>query len=293
MGVLIAAVSALLYGSADFMGGLASRTDRALAVTLWSQFVGLITILVVAVIAGAPHVVGADLVWGAVGGLCGGIGLLLFYGALAQGAMALVAPITAVCSAVVPVVFGVATGDRPSWLAVVGIVCAFPAIVLVASGSDDGTAEETIAGTTARLSSRLVVQSLAAGSMFGLFFVAFSYPGEDAGFFPAVAARVASVTLLGLTTAVTVARGVDRAEFSVNPGSRWMVVGTGVFDVSANAAFLVATRYGMLSLVSVVSAMYPATTVALARTALHERLARAQVVGLVMAAVAVGLVAAS
>lgn len=217
--------------------------------------------------------------------MCGGVGLLLFYGALAQGAMALVAPITAVCSAVVPVAFGVATGDRPSWLAVGGIVLAFPSIVLVARGS----AEET----ASRLSPRLVGQSLLAGSMFGLFFVAFSYPGEDAGFFPAVAARVASVTLLGLTTVITVARGVDRSEFTIHPGSRWMVIGTGVFDVSANAAFLVATRYGMLSLVSVVSAMYPATTVALARVALHERLVPAQVAGLVMAAAAVGLVAAS
>lgn len=285
MGVLIAAISALLYGSADFMGGLASRSDRALAVTVWSQFVGLITILAVAVIVGASEVAGSDLGWGAVGGMCGGVGLLLFYGALAQGAMALVAPITAVCSAVVPVVFGVATGDRPSWLAVVGLVCAFPAIVLVARGTDDGSAS--------RLSPRLVAQSLAAGSMFGLFFVAFSYPGDDAGFFPAVAARVASVTLLGLTTAITVARGVDRSEFAIAPGSRWMVIGTGVFDVSANAAFLVATRYGMLSLVSVVSAMYPATTVALARAALHERLVPAQIAGMVLAAAAVGLVAAS
>lgn len=282
MGVLLAALSAVMYGSADFMGGLASRRELALAITWFSQMVGLVGITLVALVFPADLVTGADWLWGGAGGIAGAFGLLLLYGALARGPMAVVAPITAVCSALVPVLVGFVEGDRPAAVTVIGIVVALPAIVLVAS-SPQGLGQEPI-------EARVLVESVVSGAMFGLFFVFFARAGDDAGMWPTVGARVASVSVLSIVVLVRHLRG-ERGGLKVQPSSLPLIAGAGVFDVGANGMYLVASRYGMLAVISVVSAMYPAATVALARITLRERLGRVQVVGLVLAATAVGLVA--
>ncbi|MFN8052494.1 MAG: EamA family transporter [Acidimicrobiales bacterium] len=290
MGVLLAALSAVFYGSADFMGGLASRRASPLSITWYSQMVGLASITLVALLVPSSSVAAMDWVWGGLGGCSGAIGLLLLYGALATGPMAVVAPVTAVCSAVVPVLVGVVEGDRPSGLAVAGIVVALPAIVLVASG-DTGTGE-------VRVVPRVIAESVVSGVMFGLFFVFFARAGSGAGMWPTVAARLASVSLLSVVVLVQVARrrgaisvGTDRVG-RLSTAALPLVAGAGLFDVGANALYLVASRHGLLSLISVVSAMYPAATVALARVVLRERLARQQLLGLLLAGLAVGFVAA-
>ena len=301
MGVLLAALSALLYGSADFMGGLASRRELALAITWYSQIVGLVTITAVAIFVPAASLHVSDWGWGALGGLAGAAGLLLLYGALAVGPMDVVAPVTAVCSAIVPVVAGVLVdGDRPTAAAIAGIVCALPAIVLVA-GAGSGVGQVSVAP-------RVLAESIVSGAMFGLFFVFFARAGDGAGMWPTVSARLASVSALCLVVIVrrfrrlaasaahaTGADGAERTHGSglrVAAGSVPLIIGAGALDVGANGVYLVASRNGLLSLISVVSAMYPAATVALARVVLRERLARPQVVGLVLAGLAVGLVAA-
>lgn len=292
MGVLLAALSALLYGSADFLGGLVSKRELPLAITWFSQMVGLATITAVALVAPADVVTAADWGWGALGGLAGALGLLLLYGALARGPMAVVAPITALMSAIVPVVAGFVQGERPSGLAVAGVVVALPAITLVASaGGIDRRAVDP----------RVIVESVVAGFGFGMFFVFFASAGEDAGMWPTVSAKLASVAALTCVVAFVPLRNRINSTAAPTGASRGMrvhrsslpfIVGAGAFDVAANGLYLVASRHGLLSLISVISAMYPASTVALASVVLRERISRPQLVGLLLAAGAVGLVAA-
>ena len=134
--------------------------------------------------------------------------------------------------------------------------------------------------------------------MFGLFFVFFARAGEGAGMWPTVSARLASVSLLAVVVVVTTMSRRSRGDAEAAPvlqvdrGALPLIAGAGVLDVAANGVYLVASRNGLLSLISVVSAMYPAATVLLARVVLRERLARQQVIGLVLAGLSVGLVAA-
>ncbi len=287
--MLLAAVSAVLYGSADFFGGLASKRELPLAMTWYSQMVGLVVITGVALFVPAEAVTAADWGWGAAGGLAGALGLVLLYGALARGPMAVVAPITALMSAIVPVVAGFIEGDRPGGWAIVGVSLGFPAIVLVASAG--GVSREGVGV-------RVLVESVVAGLGFGMFFVFFASAGEDAGMWPTVGAKVASVVALGIVVVVLRSRASDptsrrvfRRQMTVYMASVPLVIGAGVFDVAANGIYLAASRLGLLSEISVVSAMYPAATVALASIVLRVRVSRAQMVGLVLAAGAVGLVA--
>jgi drug/metabolite transporter (DMT)-like permease len=194
---------------------------------------------------------------------------------LAAGPMSVVAPTTAVCSAVVPLVVGLATGERPSAMALTGALLALPAVVLVARES----------GSHGRATPRVVALSVAAGVGFGGFFVALAGASADAGMWPLAAARVASLTIvIGLCF-------VTRRGLRVAEGALPAIALTGVLDVTANGLYLLAAGQGLLSVVAVLGSLYPASTVLLAMAMLHERLARAQVIGLVLAGVAVALIA--
>ncbi len=274
--ILLAAASALVYGTGDFFGGLASRRVASIVVTAVSQFVGLALLLVVAPLWPHPHVSATDWWWGGAGGLFGAIGLSMFFTALSRGAMAAVAPTTALVSAVVPVVVGVIGGDRPQMVAWIGVVLAFPAIALVAGG---------LSAAATRISASTLALSIGAGLGFGSFFAAFSQTHHGAGMVPLLAARLASATLLGV---VLVIRG---RSIEVGAPHRRLVVASGLFDVSANGLYLLAVSRGMLSTVAVVAAMYPASTVVLARVVLGERLAKWQQLGLALAAASVTMVA--
>ena len=278
MTILLALASALVYGTADFLGGLASRRAAALAVTFVSQCAGLASLLVVFPFAHGQGLNGADLAWGAAGGMAGALALVCFYWALAAGTMSVVAPLTAVVSAVVPVITGLALGERPSAWSLAGVVLALPAIALIAHERGPVRARVT----------RLVLgAAVAAGLGFGFFFVALAKTSGDSGMWPLLGARVASVSLLALALVVT--RRAPRLPTEVRP----MTLVAGVFDTSANALYLAAASRGLLSLVSVIAALYPASTVVLARVVLGERVQRWQFGGFVLAALAVGLVAAT
>jgi drug/metabolite transporter (DMT)-like permease len=275
--VLLALLSAVLYGTGDFLGGVASRRAGAFAVTVVSQCVGLVGLLVGLAFLHGRGPSGAGLVWGAAGGLCGAVALVLFYGALAAGAMSVVAPLTAVVSAVVPVGVGLATGERPSGPSLLGVALAVPAIALIARQPEhpDRRVEPHVLGA-----------ALAAGVGFGLFFVFLGTASDHSGLWPVVAARAASVTLL-----VAIAVGARRSARLPEP-VRPAVVATGLFDSAANAVYLAAASRGLLSLVAVAAALYPASTVVLARLVLAERIGRTQAAGFALAVAAVSLVAA-
>ena len=221
----------------------------------------------------------ADVAWGAAGGVAGGLGVMLFYRALATGVMSVVAPVTAVTGAVVPVAAGLLLGERPGALALTGVVIAIAAVALLAREAP-GERERPTSGA-----GRAFVLALGAGLGFGAFFVLLDRTGDDAGLWPLVASRSTTFLLMVAIAAIT-ARSVLPPR-----DARAASIGTGVLDMSANVLFLLANREGLLALVAVITSLYPASTIALAQVFLGERLARHQIVGIALAALAVVLIA--
>jgi drug/metabolite transporter (DMT)-like permease len=219
-------------------------------------------------------------VWGAAAGFAGGIGVGLLYRALAIGSMAIVAPITAVCAVTVPVAAAIAFGDRPGAGTSAGIALAIIAIVLV---SQQSLPASEAAATSSPRSSGVGI-ALASGIAIGLFFLALARTNADAGMWPLVAARGTSFGLF--TTIALVARRQVRMPGNVAT----IAIAGGILDMLANVLYLVATRYGPLSIVVTLSSLYPASTVLLARTVLGERLNARQITGIACALAAVMLI---
>jgi drug/metabolite transporter (DMT)-like permease len=280
MAALLALLSAITYGTGDFLGGLATRrVGSSWSVVVAGQVFGLFVAIAILPFASGSGPSAHDLAWGAAGGLAGAVALVCFYAALAMGIMSIVAPTTAACSAIVPIVVGVVRGERPSAIAFVGVVLALGAIVLF------GLQPHEHAAHSPEARRRTLTLSLAAGVGFGIFFVFLHEAHGNTGLWPIVAARVTSLsalTLVGLATRQRLA--VARPHLAI-------VAGAGIADTSANALYLFASRRGLLALVSVIAALYPASTIVLAVTLLRERLRRPHVVALTIAAAAVVLIA--
>jgi len=283
MTAILALSAAVVYGTSDFFGGVASRRTSPLAVTFLAHAVGLTLLALSVPLLPAAHPEPADLIYGGVAGALGAGGLILFYRALARGTMSVIAPVAALFGAVLPVAVGLGLGEHLSAPAFVGIGVAVAAVALVSrEHADDRPAPATNARQ--RLGHPVVLAVL-AGIAFGGFFVLLSRTGPSAGLWPLVSARAVSVVLLG---AVIVATGSD---WRPTPGSRRLVIATGAGDMVANVLYLLAVRQGLVSLVAVIVALYPAATVLLAQVVLDERLRRVQVAGLALAAGAAVLLA--
>jgi drug/metabolite transporter (DMT)-like permease len=276
MAALLALLSAGVYGVGDFCGGLATRRASAAAVLFWSHVVGLLLVLASLPLVSADPT-GADLLWGGLGGLAGAAGVGLLYQALSIGPMSVVAPTTALLAALVPVVAGLFEGDRPSVAVGAGMALALVAIVLVGAEGEGSLRPSDLRGLTF---------ALGAGLGFGLFFVALSHTGDDAGTWPLLGARAASVAVVGFLALV------HRVDGRLPLGSRRLAATAGALDVTANLLYLLAVREGLLSVVSVLTALYPVSTVVLARVVLRERFATLQRVGMAIALPATILIAA-
>ena len=281
MAYLLALASAALYGAADFMGGLASRRASTIAIVVLSQFAGMLTLGVLLPFLPAADPGRADVIWGVAAGLSGSAGVALLYRALAIGTMAIVAPTTAVCAVVIPVVAGVALGERPSMITAAGIGVAIAAIVLVSRQKDaDGAAR----GSRPPGLPPGIALALASGVTIGLFFLSLARTSQAAGLWPLLVARVVSVALFGF-----IAAGRHTPLRMARPVLLVAVFG-GILDMLANALYVVAARQGPLSVVVTLSSLYPASTVLLARVVLGERLSTTQAVGIGCALVAVALI---
>ncbi|GII62024.1 multidrug transporter [Sphaerisporangium krabiense] len=275
--VLLATICAVVYGMADFFGGLATRRSRVLAVVLVSQIAGLLFVLpLLPLLPGAPSLGG--LAWGMGAGLCGGLALIFFYRALAGGVMSVVAPTTATMSVALPVLVGLTMGERPEPLALGGVALALGAVILV--GRDSTTAG-------ARMAFGPVVQALAAGAGFGAFFVLLKQVPEGTGMWPLFGARLASVTLVGALALLT------GRTLRPGRGSLPTIVTAGVLDMAANVLYLLAAQRGLLVVVAVLVSLYPASTLVLARWVLKERLNAVQASGIGLALGAIALIAAT
>lgn len=310
MAVVLGLLVALTYGSGDFLGGVASAKSRASAVMVGSFALSGALLLVVTgawwLVGGLPPAGGRDLALGAAAGLIGPVAVGLLYAGLAAGRMSVVAPITAVVAAVVPLLWGITSGERPGALALSGALLALIAVALV-SGAPTPGADETlptdaaaghdpVGSTPTHRSSRwLVTAALASGLGFGIVFVLLGATSDEAGLWPLLAARSVAVTT-SVAALVAWARG-RRDEWARNViplRTSWLAVaGAGILDTTANALYLAATRQGLLSIVAVLSSLYPAATVVLARVFLDERLHRQQLVGLGLAALGVAAMASA
>ena len=276
--VALALVSATAYGLSDFIGGVLSKRASPWSVAFVGQLAGAVIVLgLTAATTGSPTT--DDLLWAVVAGVGNGLGTAFLYRGFAAGRMGVVAPVSGVGAALVPVAVGLLGGERPGTLVWLGILAALPGIWLVARepGPRDGAEPApTAAGVT---------DGVVAGLGFGSLFAALAQIPDAAGFLPlAVNQLVAAVVVV---VAATVVRS------SWVPRSRSAAAGavTGALGALATGAFLLASQQGLLTVTSVLASLYPAVTVVLAAALLHERVHRAQAVGLVLCGVAVAFVA--
>ncbi|WP_417563843.1 EamA family transporter [Microbacterium sp.] len=276
MGVLLSLLAAICYGTSDFAAGIGGRRGDAGAVAIIAQPITLVAAVVAVLVVSPPAPTASALWWGAAAGVASGVGTLALYRGLATARMSVVAPLSGVLTAAIPVVVGALLGDRLPWLAWVGVGIAVPAALLVSLVPDD----------SGRARHSGVVEGVIAGVGFALLFIALAQTGTDAGAWPLVPTQAVSVVVV-VAAAIPHARRPAREAWgpSLRPGLL-----TGVLGGAAALAYLSATGFGQLAVVAVITALYPAVTVLMARFIEHERWAPLQLVGLVAAVVAVVLI---
>jgi drug/metabolite transporter (DMT)-like permease len=277
VGIAFALAAAAVFGTADFFGGVASRRAGASVATVVSQAAGFVVLLPALLLL--PELPQREaLVWGALAGLGGGIGLAVFFRALASGTMAIASPVTAAAAAALPVAAAILLGQRVGPGTWVGVGAGLVAVLLIGWSRGDGHRGGLLPS---------IGMALVAGAGFGVFFVALGRAPHDSGLWPLAAARMCSMAVLA--GALVGASGEWRAE----PASLRMALASGVLDMSANVLFLLAVRQGNLAVVAVLASLYPAVTVLLSLGLLGERLHVRQFAGVGLALVAVGLIAAA
>jgi uncharacterized membrane protein len=274
VGIFFALLAAGAYGVSDFIGGIASRRVSAMNVLLVSYPVGGVLMAALLGFYGGP-VSANTLAWSLAGGVAGMIGVALLYSALALAPMNVISPVTAVMSAVVPVFAGVIKGERPHLLAWVGIALGLVAVVLISRQPSDHP--------HGPIGWKPLAMAVVAGIGFGVYFVCLAESDHNSGLWPVVISRACSSVLV-LPLILTGGRYV-RMKLPV----LWLAAVAGALDATANVAFLLASRHGLLSLSGVITALYPAGTVLLAVLILKERTGKVQRVGLGVATAAVVL----
>jgi drug/metabolite transporter (DMT)-like permease len=304
--VLLGLLAAATYGSSDFLAGLASRRLPAIVVTAGAQALCLLVGLIAVVFYPGDGIDGAVLLWGAASGLGSAGGTFALYRGLGGGEMSVVATLSGLLTAVIPVIVGLATGDSLTALAAIGIIAAIPAIGLVSWSGGAGGARGSGA-----------IWGILAGLGFGLLFVGYDRAGSGSGAWPLVVAEGVAVLLTIVPAALALrgseaagegARGSGGAEGTAGLGeaagegaagarvagldrqSLTLLLAAGLLAGAANLSFIIANHHGELAVVAVLTALYPGFTVILARVVLGERWSSAQKVGLVTALVATFLV---
>jgi drug/metabolite transporter (DMT)-like permease len=275
--MLTAALSlaaAAAWGAGDFSGGLATKRADVFRVVAAAHAFGLVMMLALAVITREPVPPLATFGWGAAAGISGGIGIAALYRALAIGRMGVVAPVASVLTAVLPVLVAVKTEGPPDRFQFAGFALALLSIWLIAR--PDGDVD----------SHRGLGLAVLAGVMFGLFLVFGQQAGHRAVLWPMVSARAASMSLMLVILAFSA-----RDQRPLRPAAAPILM-AGVLDSGANALFIAATQHGRLDVSSVLSSLYPASTVILARLLLKERISRTQNAGMIGALVSVALISA-
>lgn len=286
---MLALGSALAYGLSDFLGGVVSRRTSAWPVAVLAQTSSASCAVLVAIfVHGDPAAL--DLWWAALAGIGSGAGVGFLYRGFASGRLSVVAPVSAVGAALVPVLAGTAGGERPAPLVWVGVLAALPGIWLVSSTGGDPLVDveadvEAAVGARRGPVAAGLVDGVLAGLGFGLLFACLGQVPSSAGWWPLALCQVVSVPAVVMLAVLLGAAWVPHGR------TVRLALLAGPLGSTATGLFLLASQRGLLTIAGVVSSLYPASTVLLAALLLHERIHRAQAVGLGLCAVAVGLVA--
>lgn len=280
MTALLALLSSIFIGGADFVGGLASRTANGVRVATFVALMGLPLSFVVSLAYGAEYLGRDDVIWSVTAGVVVAAGIGCFYVGMGRGLISVVAPVAAVTGAVIPVVYGLVRGERPGVPALVGLVIAFVAVAVVSIAQSEQH-PETLVG----VDRNVIGLALAAGGFFGIFYIALSRVSDEAGLWPVTITRAAAAIVLVILSLVLtrgLLGGVTRL---------WRtVLLIAVLEVAAMVPLLLALQRGPVAIASVLASLYPVTTVLLAAFVLRERLSRLQYVGVACALVSVALV---
>ena len=290
MVVLLGLAAAVLYGSGDFLGGMATRRAHVLTVLTLVETAAVIVAVAVAVLSGGPATM-PGLAWGFSAGVIGGLGLIIFYVGLAAGPMSVVAPVSGLVATVLPVAVALTEGERPGVGVYAGALLCLVAIVLASS------AGETEAPGRARQRRRLgraIAYGTASGVSFGLFFLLIRNAGQSGEVWPVAAGRIGELAIV-LAAAAALRPGLMRGISGgigggIRGGIPLAAASAGVIDVVANLCYVAATRIGAFGLAVVLASLYPGVTVLLARVVLGERLRWIQRAGLGLAAIGILLV---
>lgn len=287
LSVVIGLLSALIYGAADFVGGLASRRMNTVAVTLVVAVSGLGALALAYPVVGGVWSPDAAL-FGAISGVTGAIGISLLYACLAIGPMSILSPLTAVVSALVPVTVGLARGEQLGAVGWIALAVALAAVVLVGFVPEQGAV---------RPRPLALVMAVGAGAGIGAFLVLLELTPEDSGLIPLFYNRGVNALIMGAALVVVLLRrratddsGGTRPRNGIRTGLAFAIA-AGLVDAAANLGSLIALRLGDLAVTSVLIALYPAGTILLAAAVLRERIAPLQYVGLALALGASGLFA--
>jgi drug/metabolite transporter (DMT)-like permease len=274
---LLGLLAALCYGSSDFTAGLGGRRSDPAAIMVIVQPCGLVTGAVAAIALSARSPTASTLWWGALSGIGSGIGTVALYRGLAVAQMSVVAPLSAVLSAALPALAGLLLGNHLRPLAWAGIAIVFPAVTLISFQPAGGSGSRR-AG---------IVTGITAGAGFALLYIGLDRAGITTGAWPLLPNQAAAA----LIVLAWVLPARHRPPRDIWPRAWRIGVAAGLLGGLANLLYLAATSDGQLAVVAVVTALYPAVTVLLARTLLHERWSRSQIIGLVSAAAAVAAIA--
>lgn len=299
---IVGLAGALVYGAADFLGGLAARRTSAVRVTAVAAFTGLLALLAAVPLVGGEWSAPA-VFYGALSGVSGALAISLLYACLAIGPMSILSPLTAVMSAIVPLTWGLLGGERLSGVGYGALALALVAVVLVGFVPEKGAVRPSVRG---------IVMATTSGAMIGVFLILIDQTPEESGLVPLLLNRVVNgaimLTIVG-GIAIAAARARRREDAGVAVGAAadsagadgvavgaatgWVrfAIACGLLDAAANALLLVGIRIGDLAVISVLTAMYPAGTILLAAVVLRERVAPVQLAGLALALVSAGLLA--
>jgi drug/metabolite transporter (DMT)-like permease len=277
--VLIGVTSALVYGAADFLGGLAAKRISSVRVTAIVAVVGFVVMLALLPLIGGSFSPEAA-VLGALSGVTGSIAIVLLYACLAIGPMSILSPLTAVVSAIVPLTAGLLRGEQLSLIGYVAIGVALVAVVLVGFVPEKGAVRPSLRG---------LLMAVGSGAMIGAFLIIIDLTPDDSGLIPLVFNRATSSVIMFASVGVLILLG--RAASSGWRAGLALAIACGVVDTAANAGLLLGLRIGELSIVSVLTALYPGGTIILAAVVLRERIAIVQYVGLGLAIAAAAMLA--
>jgi drug/metabolite transporter (DMT)-like permease len=272
--ILLGLASAAAWGAGDFSGGLASKRTSVYSVVVLSQFVSLVLLVLSAVLIPEGDNSLRDIALGGIAGVCRAAGLVALYSSLARGPMGVVAPVTAVAAAIIPVIFSILNEGLPAMEVFVGFVIAVSAVWLISQG-----------GQEAKIHLSDLRLPIFAGFGFGIFFILIDQVSSNAILLPLVSARSTSILVVFIVGMLS--RNIELPVLPRLP----IIALAGIFDTGGNIFFALATRVGRLDISAILGSLYPAATVVLAWIILKERLATQQWIGILLALVAVILIA--